>query len=107
MFWPLLVVVTLIWTRTIVSRDGRSAAQVLALRWTVVGLGFLSYILECLGSEPDPRPSNKAMEENPILTANMYSIWVMPSHPFLFLVLIFTNFVDIRMDDAAHEERSE
>jgi hypothetical protein len=65
-------------------------------------------MLECLGSEPDPQLSNKAMEENPVLTANLYSIWVMSSHPFLFLVLIaFANLIDIRMDDAAHEERSE
>jgi ATP-binding cassette subfamily C (CFTR/MRP) protein 1 len=67
-----------IWTRTLLSigipRD--VYLQVLGLRWTAVGVGAIAYALECMGPSIEPPQEDKVAEENPLLSANIYSIWV-------------------------------
>ncbi|KAF9556671.1 metal resistance protein YCF1 [Agrocybe pediades] len=74
LFWPLYLLAVAVWTRTRVSLGIHSLIVVVALKYASLGLGLISYALECLGSEMG-RPSEKVAAENPILTANVYSIW--------------------------------
>ncbi|KJA15567.1 hypothetical protein HYPSUDRAFT_48272 [Hypholoma sublateritium FD-334 SS-4] len=71
-FWPIYVVAVAAWTRTIVSTGIQPYIVIVALRWTTVGIGALSYILESMGSQMRADSSDK---ENPVLTANAYSLW--------------------------------
>jgi len=44
---------------------------VLPLKCAVLALGIISFALECLG----PEQMDVAMHENPVATANIFSIW--------------------------------
>ena len=70
LFWPLYIIAVLIWARTtyIVSHN---FTLTIVLKAAVGLLGFTSFILECLGPL-----DGKAEAESPILTANIFSIWV-------------------------------
>jgi hypothetical protein len=48
-----------------------SSEVLLALRCAVVALGVVSFALECLG----PEQSDASKHENPVITANIFSIW--------------------------------
>ncbi|KAF8202113.1 multidrug resistance-associated ABC transporter [Pholiota molesta] len=75
LFWPLYIVAVVLWTRTIASIGAHPFIVVLALRWTAVGIGAISYVIETMGSQVDAEPSDKHARENPLVTANIYSIW--------------------------------
>lgn len=77
-FWPFYTLASAIWTRTIASKDVNSAVTIVSLKLTALGLALISYAFECLGSEIDP-PADKVVKENPVITANIYSIWVGPN----------------------------
>jgi hypothetical protein len=60
--------------------------SVLIFKWSTIGIGLVSFILECLGPEFDKDSSNISVTESgdhkgihvehPSLTANIFSIWV-------------------------------
>ena len=76
LFWPLYIGAIAIWCRTFAAANVQPDITLLVLRLTSVGLGSVSYLLECMGSEIGLLQSNKVYKENPVLTANIYSIWV-------------------------------
>jgi ATP-binding cassette, subfamily C (CFTR/MRP), member 1 len=78
LFWPLYVIGLAIWTRTVISKNSNELQVLLALRCLVGGFGILSFGLECFGPEYDAEPSldDKIVLENPVITANIFSIWV-------------------------------
>ncbi|KAH8832602.1 P-loop containing nucleoside triphosphate hydrolase protein [Flagelloscypha sp. PMI_526] len=59
--------------------------RVLIFKWSTIGIGLISFILECLGPEFDKDSSNISVTESgdhkgihvehPSLTANIFSIW--------------------------------
>uniref|UniRef100_A0A8H8CHK1 Metal resistance protein YCF1 n=1 Tax=Psilocybe cubensis TaxID=181762 RepID=A0A8H8CHK1_PSICU len=73
-FWPCYALACAIWARTTLLRDPDSVTTIVSLKTVSLGLGLISYAVECLGSEIDP-PADKAVKENPIVTANIYSVW--------------------------------
>lgn len=72
LFWPAYAVTQIIWARTLFDTGLEPLKIVFALRCATLGLGLVSHILECLGPELSETESN----ENPLLTANLYSVWV-------------------------------
>ncbi|KAJ2933863.1 hypothetical protein H1R20_g3220, partial [Candolleomyces eurysporus] len=74
LFWPLYFLALGFWTRTIIDTRLSSFSTILIFKAVTVGLSLLSFILECVGPEPDAVPDDK-VEESPILTANIFSIW--------------------------------
>ena len=69
-FWPLYIVATAAWIRTVMSRDLDRFLVILSLKCATLGLAAVAFGFECKGPE---------FEDNfgsPILTANIYSIWV-------------------------------
>ncbi|KAF6761448.1 metal resistance protein YCF1 [Ephemerocybe angulata] len=75
LFWPLYLLALSFWTRTVIETRLASFTTILILKAVTVGLGLLSFIFECVGPEPDAIPDDKATEESPIVTANIFSIW--------------------------------
>ena len=69
LFWPAYTVGFIIWARTAMSSS--IILPVLALKGTVIGLGIISFALECLG----PEQTDASTHENPVTTANVFSIW--------------------------------
>jgi len=78
LFWLAYFPALLIWTRTALldTTHARNPA-VLALRWSIGGLGVVAFALECLGpefrAELDDKP--RSNPESPLLTANIFSVW--------------------------------
>jgi ATP-binding cassette subfamily C (CFTR/MRP) protein 1 len=77
-FWPLYTVGLSAWIRTILACDFEYYQLVLALKSFVAGVGFITFVLETLGPEYDliPALGDKSHTENPVITANIFSIWV-------------------------------
>lgn len=75
-YWPLYAFVVAIWIRTYVTK-GFYVKYILALKCASLGLGLVSYCLECVGVEVG---MEMAEFEHPSITANIYSIWVCPVH---------------------------
>jgi ATP-binding cassette, subfamily C (CFTR/MRP), member 1 len=78
-FWPLYLVALVAWIRTLVETRLPELDNVIILKSVTAILGLLSLPLECFGPEPDAHTDedrDKAQEESPIVTANLYSIWV-------------------------------
>ena len=78
LFWLAYFPALLIWTRTALLDITRARnPAVLALRWSIGGLGVVAFALECLGpefrAEPDDKPRSNS--ESPLLTANIFSVW--------------------------------
>jgi hypothetical protein len=71
LFWPTYTMGFVLWARTLISMSSSKVPPVLALKGVVVALGIISFVLECLG----PEQIDAAMHENPIITANIFSIW--------------------------------
>ncbi|TFY72025.1 hypothetical protein EVG20_g1007 [Dentipellis fragilis] len=78
-FWPIYSCYSAIWSRTMLSRAASHIPLVLVLKWCTAGLGLAVFLLECLGPEyrmelPADGETPKAAE-NPLLTANLFSVW--------------------------------
>lgn len=71
LFWPAYTVGFVIWTRTQFTTMNSEILPVLGFKCAVVALGILSLRLECLG----PEQVDPLKHENPVLTANIFSIW--------------------------------
>ncbi|KAG8218181.1 multidrug resistance-associated protein 1 [Butyriboletus roseoflavus] len=69
LFWPCYTIALFIWTRSYVQTF--PVTPLVPLKWTVLFLGLLSFVLECF-SPDDTLDSNT---EHPTLTANIFSIW--------------------------------
>lgn len=73
-YWPVYTIAVLIWIRTAVAKDLSLYRLPIALKCVACGLGLLSFALECVGPEFDQK--SKRAHENPVITANIFSIWV-------------------------------
>jgi hypothetical protein len=78
LFWPLYIVGLAIWIRTVISNNSDELRVLLALKCLVGCFGILSFGLECFGPEYYALPllDDKVVLENPVITANIFSIWV-------------------------------
>lgn len=78
-YWPLYLVVFGIWLRTSLAIGWFDKHQAeLGLAATVAALGFVLWMLECIGQEHEPgayHPIGKDINESPFRTANVYSRW--------------------------------
>ncbi|KAG6852658.1 hypothetical protein C0991_010112 [Blastosporella zonata] len=76
-FWPLYSADLAIWIRSIVLAGLDDTHVVLALKVAVGGLGLLSFALENFGPEygTEPTLGDKLHAENPLNTANIFSVW--------------------------------
>lgn len=78
LFWPLYATGLLVWARTIISTDLPAFRYTLALKLAVGILGLGSFAFECLGSgfnDCEDEAADKLYLQNPILRANIFSIW--------------------------------
>lgn len=77
-FWPLYILGLSLWIRTVLARNFEYYQLILTLKISVAGLGLVTFGLETLGPEYDTIPTlgDKAHMENPVITANIFSIWV-------------------------------
>ncbi|KAF9054330.1 multidrug resistance-associated ABC transporter [Panaeolus papilionaceus] len=73
-FWPLYVIATLAWSRTMLDIHFHPWI-VIYLKWATILLGGVSYTLEIIGPNVGLSPSEKAEKENPVSLASVYSIW--------------------------------
>lgn len=73
LFWPLYLAGLSIWVRTMVLTNQSDIQLLLSLKCITASFGFISFVIECLGPGRDSDPKN--FHENPILTANIFSIW--------------------------------
>lgn len=79
-FWPLYTIGLTVWLRTVVAKDLEHYPVVLALKSAVLGLGLVTFGLECVGPEVGlPPDAEKVHQENPVITANVFSRWVCAS----------------------------
>ena len=90
LFWPLYTTGLLVWIRTILSSNLEGNRQILALKCIAGGFGLLSFALECFGPEHGDEPSllDRSHSEHPLLTANIFSIWVSFTDPLFHRLLI-------------------
>lgn len=88
-FWPLYLFGLTIWTRSVLLTQVDDRHIILALKFIVAALGFLSFALEIFGPEYDVEPTSgdKLHMESPINTANIFSIWASPVIFGIFLLL--------------------
>lgn len=77
-FWPLYAIGLAIWIRTVLATPFENGRVVLLFKLFAAGNGLLSFFLECFGPEYDTEPSlgDKDHMENPLITANIFSVWV-------------------------------
>ena len=69
-FWPFYILAIAVWTRTVMSKDLDHFLVILSLKCATLGLAAIAFGFECQG------PESEDNAERPILTANIYSIWV-------------------------------
>ncbi|KAG6844742.1 hypothetical protein H0H87_004074 [Tephrocybe sp. NHM501043] len=76
-FWPLYSVGLVLWMRSILAAGLDDTHGVLALKAAVGGLGLLAFGLETFGPEygNEPTLGDKPHVENPLYTANIFSVW--------------------------------
>ncbi|KAJ6474594.1 multidrug resistance-associated ABC transporter [Mycena vitilis] len=74
-FWPVYTVALLIWARSFSLGDFDHYRSLLVLKGTVGVFGLASFSLECIGPETGLPKDEKSVHENPILTANVFSLW--------------------------------
>ncbi|KAF9078085.1 metal resistance protein YCF1 [Rhodocollybia butyracea] len=75
-YWPIYTLTLIIWVRTAVAKEFNIYRLPIALKCAAGGLGLLTFALECIGPEFDHKPEeSKISHENPVITANIYSIW--------------------------------
>ncbi|EAU90288.2 metal resistance protein YCF1 [Coprinopsis cinerea okayama7 len=75
LFWPLYFLGLVLWFRTVVLTKLALFTPIVVLKGVTLALGLLSLVVETVGPEPDARADEKAQEESPVVTANIYSIW--------------------------------
>lgn len=85
LFWPLYIVAIAVWCRTLLTKQVHLDSTLFILKLVTLVTGVISYVLECMGTELGLPPSDKLYQENPELTANVYSIWVWSLLLFLYL----------------------
>ena len=69
-FWPLYIAAIAAWIRTVTSRNLDHFLVILSIKCATLGLAVVAFGLECRG------PEFEGNHDSPILTANLYSIWV-------------------------------
>ncbi|KAJ3985950.1 multidrug resistance-associated ABC transporter [Lentinula detonsa] len=74
-YWPVYTIAVLIWARTAMIKDHNMSRLPVALKCAAGGLGLLSFGLECIGPEFDQKSEDTGSHENPVITANIFSIW--------------------------------
>ncbi|KAG5642914.1 hypothetical protein DXG03_001885 [Asterophora parasitica] len=77
-FWPLYIGGLGIWGRSFWTTQNDDEHIITALKAAVGGLGLIAFALESLGPEYDKEPDlgdNKVHTENPLITANLFSVW--------------------------------
>ncbi len=87
-YWPVYLLGLAIWVRTTLSSGSHISRVTLVLKTTTSGLGLLAFFLECIGPEQVPGKENNenAPSESPIITANIFSIWVCASWELFYSV---------------------
>ena len=81
LYWPVYTLTLAVWIRTVVEGGSAVSHLTLALKCAAAGFGVLSFALECLGpQEPEGQPCKGAALDSPILSANVFSIWVCYKH---------------------------
>jgi hypothetical protein len=100
LFWPIYLICLAVWARSVVTRDFDYDRSLLFLKGGVGLLGLASFVLECIGPEMG---IPKDAHENPILTANIFSLWVRVAHIMLLLPNMRPVF---RIYDPAHAQGS-
>lgn len=70
LFWPLYLSTLLIWGRTFHEIRDIIPLSVIS-RIAVASFGFIYFVFECVG----PEIGLEKVKENPVLTANIFSIW--------------------------------
>jgi len=88
LFWPLFTTVGGIWIRTRHDVGLGHFQQIVITKVIIIWLGLLSFALECISPEYGlgPQLGEKAFADSPILTANVFSIWVGIFNAALFLM---------------------
>ncbi|KAJ3711222.1 P-loop containing nucleoside triphosphate hydrolase protein [Lentinula raphanica] len=74
-YWPIYTIAVLIWARTAVIVDHNIVRLPVILKCASGGLGLLSFALECIGPEFDHKSEDIGSHENPVITANIFSVW--------------------------------
>ena len=69
-FWPIYISAIAAWTRTVISRNLDQFLVILSIKCATLGLAAVAFGFECKGPEFEDN------YDSPILTANVYSIWV-------------------------------
>ena len=69
-FWPLYIAAIAAWTRTVISRHLDRFLVILSIKCATLGVAAVAFGFECRG------PEFEGNHDTPILTANLYSIWV-------------------------------
>ncbi|KAF9442601.1 multidrug resistance-associated ABC transporter [Macrolepiota fuliginosa MF-IS2] len=77
LFWPAFTAAAGVWIRTRLAIGLGLYFPIIVSKTCVIGLGLLSFALECIGPEygAEPQLGEKVHAESPILTANVFSIW--------------------------------
>ena len=91
-FWPLYIAVIAAWIRTVMSKDLDCLLVILSLKGATLGLAAVAFGFECKG------PEFEANFDSPILTANVYSIWVtiLINHHKNGVIIILSHLVGCR-----------
>jgi len=78
LFWPLFAAVGGIWIRTRHDIGLELFRQVVIFKVVIIGFGLFSFALECISPEYGLglQLAEKTFADSPILTANVFSIWV-------------------------------
>ena len=78
LFWLAYFVALLIWSRTTLGVAPSQLPPVFTLRWAIGALGLMAFTLESLGPEycPEPDSTPRLNPESPLLTANIFSVWI-------------------------------
>lgn len=109
LFWPVFATATGIWVRTRLAIGIGRYLPVLVSKAVVVGLGLLTFGLECIGPQSDAKPQlgQNPYAENPTVGANIFSIWVclklFPHYVGLLPVCYFNSAV-LQLDDTTDEK---
>ncbi|KII85750.1 hypothetical protein PLICRDRAFT_144304 [Plicaturopsis crispa FD-325 SS-3] len=75
LFWPAYTTALIIWGRTAVDQ-GLPNLPVFLVKCVVLAFGLGSFALECLGGALVQQDNaEKGFVENPVLTANIFSLW--------------------------------
>jgi ATP-binding cassette subfamily C (CFTR/MRP) protein 1 len=76
LFWPVYLLLCAVWTRTVISAEFSDVDKVtLALRWSLLLTGLVSFILEYAGSESwSELAEEQGQPENPVVITNIFQM---------------------------------